>query len=113
MFLAEDEPIVEPGKDDDDDDDPINPLVDALFDEVENLRFQVSVIICMQQFTFLIYRQLFESEMRCALIEAETREEVMREMEERMRVMETMYSRRLMNEVFLRNSSTSIGADRD
>ncbi|KIM48329.1 hypothetical protein M413DRAFT_440050 [Hebeloma cylindrosporum] len=77
----EDEPIVEPGKDDDDDDDPINPLVDALFDEVENLRLQ-----------------LFESEMRCALIEAETREEVMREMEERMRVMEAMYSRRLMNE---------------
>jgi hypothetical protein len=45
MFLAEDEPMVEPGKDDDDDDDPINPLVDALFDEVENLRLQVSVII--------------------------------------------------------------------
>lgn len=49
--------------------------------------------------------------MRCALIEAETREEVMREMEERMRVMEAMYSRRLMNEVFLRNSSTNIKAD--
>lgn len=26
--------------DDDDDDEPINPLVDALFDEVENLRLQ-------------------------------------------------------------------------
>lgn len=37
--------------------------------------------------------------MRCAIIEAETREEVMREMEERMRNMEQMYSRRLMNEV--------------
>lgn len=37
--------------------------------------------------------------MRCALIEAETREEVMREMEERMRTMEQMYSRRLMSEV--------------
>ena len=37
--------------------------------------------------------------MRCALIEAETREEVMREMEERMRSMEAMYTRRLMSEV--------------
>ena len=37
--------------------------------------------------------------MRCALIEAETREEVLREMEERMRKMEAMYSRRLMSEV--------------
>lgn len=46
-----------------------------------------------------ILLQLFESEMRCALIEAETREEVMREMEERMRMMEEMYSRRLMSEV--------------
>jgi kinesin family protein 20 len=43
--------------------------------------------------------------MRCALIEAETREEVMREMEERMRVMEAMYSRRLMNEVYLETST--------
>ena len=37
--------------------------------------------------------------MRCAIIEADTREEVMREMEARMRAMEQMYSRRLMNEV--------------
>ena len=37
--------------------------------------------------------------MRRALIEAETREEVMREMEERMRSMEAMYTRRLMSEV--------------
>ena len=37
--------------------------------------------------------------MRCAIIEADTREEVMREMEDRMRAMEQMYSRRLMNEV--------------
>jgi len=65
----------------------------------------------MQYFNFLISRQLFESEMRCALIEAETREEVMREMEERMRVMETMYSRRLMNEVRLGNSSITIEID--
>jgi kinesin family protein 20 len=37
--------------------------------------------------------------MRCAVIEAETREEVMKEMEDRMRNMETLYTRRLMNEV--------------
>ncbi|KAK7041945.1 hypothetical protein VNI00_008927 [Paramarasmius palmivorus] len=72
------------GNDDDEDDDdtPINPLVDALFDEVETLRMQ-----------------LFEAEMRCADIEAETREEVMKEMEERMQEMERMYTRRLMKEV--------------
>ena len=57
--------------------------MDALFDEVENLRLQ-----------------LYEAEMRCALVEAETREEVMREMEERMRKMEEMYSRRITSEVF-------------
>jgi hypothetical protein len=37
--------------------------------------------------------------MRCANIEAETREEVMKEMDERMRSVEKMYARRLMNEV--------------
>ncbi|KAF8168235.1 P-loop containing nucleoside triphosphate hydrolase protein [Crassisporium funariophilum] len=78
--LEEDEPTEELDMDQDDD-YPINPLVDALFDEVENLRLQ-----------------LFESEMRCAIIEAETREEVMREMEDRMRAMEQMYSRRMMSE---------------
>ncbi|RDB29118.1 Kinesin-like protein KIF20B [Hypsizygus marmoreus] len=79
--LEEDEP--NEGQDEDgSDDDPDNPLVDALFDEVEDLRMQ-----------------LFESEMRCAIVEAETREEVMREMEARMRTMEEMYSRRLMNEL--------------
>ncbi|KAJ8517057.1 hypothetical protein ONZ45_g5728 [Pleurotus djamor] len=59
-----------------------NPLVDALFDEIESLHVQ-----------------LFECELKCAVIEAETREEVMKEMEERMRQMEKMYARRLMNEV--------------
>ncbi|KAG6910549.1 hypothetical protein DXG01_009499 [Tephrocybe rancida] len=79
--LEEDEPK-EDDQDEESDDEPINPLVDALFDEVENLRLQ-----------------LFESEMRCAIIEAETRDEVMHEMEERMRNMEEMYSRRLMKEL--------------
>ena len=39
--------------------------------------------------------------MRSAVIEAETREEVMREMEERIREMEKRFARRLMNEVRL------------
>ena len=37
--------------------------------------------------------------MRCAIVEAETREEVMHEMEGRMQSMEVMHSRRLMSEV--------------
>ncbi|KAI9068005.1 kinesin-domain-containing protein [Trametes sanguinea] len=61
------------------DDEPINPLVNALFDEIEELRMQ-----------------LYDAHIRCALIEAETREEVMVEMEERMRSMEEMFTRRLM-----------------
>ncbi|KAJ7275485.1 P-loop containing nucleoside triphosphate hydrolase protein [Mycena haematopus] len=77
-----------------DDDEPINPLVDALFDEVEELRMQ-----------------LFESEMRCAIIEAEVREEVMREMELRMASMEKMYARRLMNEVQANEMKTDAKID--
>ncbi|KAI0758388.1 P-loop containing nucleoside triphosphate hydrolase protein [Irpex lacteus] len=76
--LEEDE---EPGLEDEDD-EPINPLVDALFDEIETLRMQ-----------------LYESEMRSVIIEAQTREEVMTEMEERMKRMEGVYSRRLMQEI--------------
>ena len=37
--------------------------------------------------------------MRCAIVEAETREEVMKEMEERMRAVERTYALRLMSEV--------------
>ncbi|EKM83490.1 hypothetical protein AGABI1DRAFT_50654 [Agaricus bisporus var. burnettii JB137-S8] len=77
--LEEDEPKEEM---DDNGDEPLDPLIDALFDEVESLRMQ-----------------LFDAEMRCAIIEAETREEVMLEMEERMRTMEEKYSRRLMSEL--------------
>lgn len=40
-------------------------------------------------------RQLFEAEMRCAITEAETREEVLQEMEEKMRDMEKMYHKRI------------------
>ncbi|KAH9949432.1 P-loop containing nucleoside triphosphate hydrolase protein [Amylocystis lapponica] len=78
--LEEDE---EPGDGDEGhDDEPLDPLVDALFDEIERL-----------------HAQLFDAEVRCTLMEASTREEVMEEMEERMRSMEKMYKRRLMKEV--------------
>ena len=43
--------------------------------------------------------QLFEAQMRCAITEAETREEVMEEMEERMRNMERRYQKRITDEV--------------
>jgi kinesin family member 20 len=49
----------------------------------------------------LTVSQLFDSEMRSAVVEAETREEVMREMEERISEMEKRFARRLMNEVCL------------
>ncbi|KAF8207533.1 hypothetical protein K438DRAFT_1815163 [Mycena galopus ATCC 62051] len=79
---------------DSDDDEPINPLVDALFDKVEELRMQ-----------------LFESEMRCAIIEVEVCEEVMREMELRMASMEKMYARRLMNKVQANEMKTDAKID--
>lgn len=47
----------------------------------------------------LTMSQLFDSEMRSAVIEAEIREEVMREMEERISEIEKRSIRRLMNEV--------------
>ncbi|KIJ68715.1 hypothetical protein HYDPIDRAFT_106954 [Hydnomerulius pinastri MD-312] len=80
--LEEDEEMDEDGEDEESDDEPINPLVDALFDEIEELRLR-----------------LYEAEMRCAIVEAETREEVMKEMEERMRAVERTYAQRLMSEV--------------
>ncbi|KAI1797554.1 kinesin-domain-containing protein [Ganoderma leucocontextum] len=77
--LEEDEELDDGEETSVEDDEPINPLVNALFDEVEELRMQ-----------------LYDARLRCALIEAETREEVMVEMEERMRSMEDMFTRRLM-----------------
>ncbi|KAF8559379.1 kinesin-domain-containing protein [Imleria badia] len=79
--LEEDEEVND-DQEEDSDDEPINPLVDALFDEIEDLRLR-----------------LYEAEMRCAIVEVETREEVMREMEERMRAVERTYALRLMSEV--------------
>lgn len=100
LCTAEDE---EPGDEDDEDDEPINPLVDALFDEIENLRIRVSNSTPMEVLQDTKFNhQLFESEMHCAIIEAETREEVIQEMEKRMQQMENMYTRRLMKQV--RNS---------
>lgn len=90
---------------DDDDDEPINPLVDALFDEIEALRLRVRLSAIVSPKHPLLNQttgdliQLFETEMRCATIEIETREEVMREMEERMQKMENIFTRRLKNEV--------------
>jgi len=49
--------------------------------------------------------------MRCAVLEAETREEVMREMEERMQEMQRMYTRRLMKEVEQNESKTDAKID--
>ncbi|KAL5640684.1 hypothetical protein ACGC1H_001237 [Rhizoctonia solani] len=68
--------------DDDEDDVPRDTLVDELFEEVDYLR-----------------ERLYEAEMRASTIEAEIREEVMKEMEERMQAMEKMFMRRLASEV--------------
>ncbi|KZT44504.1 kinesin-domain-containing protein [Sistotremastrum suecicum HHB10207 ss-3] len=58
-----------------------DPLVDALFEEIESLR-----------------RRLFEAETRAAVIEAEVREEVMKEIEVRMHDMERRFATRLLDE---------------
>ncbi|KAG7450141.1 kinesin-domain-containing protein [Guyanagaster necrorhizus] len=79
---------------DDDDEYPANPLVDALFEEIDHLRLQ-----------------LYEAELRCADIEADTREEVMAEMEERMRMVENTYERRLRNEIDQNNLKTDAKID--
>ncbi|KAJ3841324.1 kinesin-like protein [Lentinula raphanica] len=88
------EPDDESGEEEQTDDAPINPLVDALFDEIEYLRLQ-----------------LYESEMRCALVEAEVRDEVMREMETRMADMEDMYTRRLAKEIEQHEAKTDAKLD--
>ncbi|KAG1783598.1 kinesin-domain-containing protein [Suillus placidus] len=82
LEVLEEDEVREDGESEEEDDEPINPLVDALFDEIEDLRLR-----------------LYEAEMRCVIVEAETREDVMKEMEERMREIEKTYSQRLMSEV--------------
>ncbi|KIJ45660.1 hypothetical protein M422DRAFT_75069 [Sphaerobolus stellatus SS14] len=76
--------VVEEDEEADEDDtegEPRNTLVDALFEQIEELRMK-----------------LFEAEIRCAIIESDTREEVMTEMEDRMSRMERMFTKRLMTE---------------
>ena len=91
---AEDEDL-----EDGSDEEPLNGLVEALFDEIERLRLQVRLHNIVMFSQTAENSQLFESEMRSAVIEAETREEVMREMEERILEIEKRFTRRLMNEV--------------
>lgn len=55
--------------------------------------------------------QLFEAHMRCAITEAETREEVMEDMEERMRNMERMYLKRITDEVKMNERKTDAKID--
>lgn len=43
--------------------------------------------------------QWIDAEIRCAVVEAETRESVMQEMEERMKEMERLHAQRLDREV--------------
>jgi len=83
------------------DEEPLNGLVEALFDEIERLRLQVCFYSSITALIPLRCPQLYESEMRSAVTEAETREEVMREMEERIHEMEKRFTMRLMNEVRL------------
>ncbi|TFK57609.1 kinesin-domain-containing protein [Heliocybe sulcata] len=91
-IVEEDEETAEQGSDDDP--ELIDPMVDALFEEIDILRLQ-----------------LVESQLRCAMIEAETREEVMKEMDERMRSMEGMFQRRLMNEIASNEMKTNAKID--
>ena len=87
--------------DDTDEDLELNKaFVSSLFDEIDDLRMQVRVLNpAVFAPLFIGLSQLFEAEMRCAITEAETREEVMEEMEERMRNMEKMYLKRITDEV--------------
>lgn len=89
----------ETGEDDDFEDHPINPLVDALFDEVEELRLQVGNLTSATWLSSLrIEHQLYEARMQRATIEAQVREEMSREADVRMRSVVEMYERRLRSE---------------
>jgi hypothetical protein len=94
--LPEDEDVA-----DESEEEPLNGLVEALFDEIERLRLQVRFRGLIRALIPLTGSQLFDSEMRSAVVEAETREEVMREMEERISEIEKRFARRLINEVRL------------
>ncbi|KAL5535141.1 hypothetical protein ACEPAF_3235 [Sanghuangporus sanghuang] len=86
--------IIEEDEESDGDGEPVDVLVDALFEELEDLRIK-----------------LYESEMRCAIIEAETREEVMQEMEERMINMQRVFAERLKKAVKQSEAKTDAKID--
>lgn len=64
-----------------DEEEETYPLVDELFSRIEELELK-----------------LYEAEMRAAMVETETREEVAQEMEERMQMMDKMYRERISRE---------------
>ncbi|KAI5119917.1 hypothetical protein M0805_000882 [Coniferiporia weirii] len=86
--------VEEDEESDEDNNEPIDLLVDALFEELEDLRIK-----------------LYESEMHCAVIEAETREEVMHEMEARMMDMERIFAKRLNHAVEQNEAKTDAKID--
>ncbi|EJT97944.1 hypothetical protein DACRYDRAFT_119130, partial [Dacryopinax primogenitus] len=77
--MPEDVDETELSEDESDEAEPEDPLVTHLFEQLEDMR-----------------QKLYQAEMRCAVIESETREEVTREMEGRMRAMERMFSERVI-----------------
>lgn len=79
---------------DDEQDDAADPLVDYLFEMVKSLRVE-----------------LLESEMRNATIEAEVRDEVVQEMQERLFAMQRTHEQRLAEAVSTR--SKLMGRERD
>ncbi|KAF8343056.1 P-loop containing nucleoside triphosphate hydrolase protein [Cantharellus anzutake] len=71
----------DPEEEEDEEDDP-DSLVSILLRQLEEMR-----------------ERWYEAEIRCAMVEAETRESVMQEMEERMQLMERKYAARLRREI--------------
>ncbi|VDB93501.1 unnamed protein product [Peniophora sp. CBMAI 1063] len=76
------------------DEEPLDPLVEALFDEIERMRLQ-----------------LIEAHDRAALIEASTRAEVMRETQGLIADMEASFARRLRREVEQHEQKTDAKID--
>ena len=72
--------------------------MEQLFSYIEELELKVCIKISMLA-PWLNSSQLYEAELRCAMIESETREEVAQEMEARMEKMEKMHSQRVLREV--------------
>jgi len=78
-------------------------MVEALFEQLQDMREKVidsKFVELNKSLTRL--PKLSDAEMRAAVIESETRDEVIKEMEDRMNMMERMYAKRLMTEVSCR-----------